>query len=832
MSTEPIDHRGYLDRHGEALIDNGYTVVPIQVGKKAPGFDGWQKAKASKLQVREWVEHGHRNAGVGILTKLTPAVDIDVQDEDIALQMEAFVLREIDQAPVRIGKPPKRLLLFRCDEPFRKVRSTVYVDEWEQKCLIEVLGDGQQFVAFHTHPDTKRPYIWTGKSPLQVRAGDLPTLTVEQVSRIIEKFEELAKAACVDRGWRVYKKAREQPKALDKDNPWAEDTAPVQIEDDELRSRLLLVPGAEDYDTWVQVGMALYHQFDGDQVGLDLWHEWSEVADNYDPDALARHWESFSISGKKRAPITARYILRLAKEAVETTSVEMALKLRDAFLSATNIVEWKRAVEMAREAEIDGIARGSIAQVAKDAIDKIMGTKTPLVEVKKTIAYSPKGGEKTPKWAARWVYDTSDDRFFHLDTKIAVTQQGFNAMHDRHAMTRKDALDGKSGPSSTASGLALNLYRITAVNGRRYMPGRDPIFHEPDGVFANSYPEHEIPELPDQLLPRDKRNVERVKRHIAHLLADPWEQRMLLDWLSWVVQNPGRHANYAVLLQGVEGDGKSFFGAMMRAVMGVSNVRMLNAKILESDFTDWAVGQCLTCFEEVRLVKHNKWEVINTIKPFITNTTIEVHPKGKATYNATNTTNYLLFTNYRDALPLDDDGRRYLVLFSRWQRKEKLDAFKAEHPRYYEELYRTFEESAPALRKWLLEHEQHDDFRPFGDAPTTESREFMIRQAKPELIQLIDDAIAEDQYVGISKGLLDLGEVRDLLLLHGLEMPSPKAISAMLTRAGWESLGQVRFGDRRLSVYSKVPENFIRSGKVAAHLVANFLKKRQDGMEL
>jgi hypothetical protein len=29
------------------------------------------------------------------------------------------------------------------------------------------------------------------------------------------------------------------------------------------------------YQDWVNVGMALYHHGDGDELGLEIWHEWS-----------------------------------------------------------------------------------------------------------------------------------------------------------------------------------------------------------------------------------------------------------------------------------------------------------------------------------------------------------------------------------------------------------------------------------------------------------------------------------------------------------------------------------------------------------------------------
>lgn len=828
----------YLKQYGERLIDNGYTIVPIQVGKKAPGFDGWQKSRSTKAQLTEWLENGHQNSGIGVVTKHTPAIDIDVLDDDVAVKLSDWIAENISpNAPLRIGKAPKRLFLFRCEEPFRKLSSSKYVDEWDQEHRIEILGDGQQFVAYHIHPETKRPYLWPEfDGPIETQAHSLPVLTVEMATKFIEYFEELAE----EEGWKLAKKSRlamSNAAATLADNPWLEDTDAIEITLEELRSRLLLVPNPEDYDTWLQVGMALYHQFDGEDVGRELWHEWSETADNYDGDALDRRWNDFNVHGKKRAPITARYILRLASEAVASTTAELTLKLRDMFVQAKDLADWEKARQAAREAEIDGLARSGLAAIAKERRDAITGTKTSLVEIKKAIAYQPKKAEKAPKWVTNWVYDISDDRFFNTGTKIATTKQGFNAMFDRYSLTKKDILDGRTNPSSDASSLALNIHKIYTVAGRRYMPGRDAIFHEPDGTFANLYAEHEIPERPEKLLPKDKRNVERVKAHIKHLIEKEDEQRMLIDWLSWVVQNPGKHANYAVVLQGIQGDGKTFFAEMLRAVMGVSNVTMLNAHILHSEFTDWCVGQCVACVEEVRLINDkNKFEVLNRIKPYITNNVIEVHPKGKTMYNAINTTNYLLFTNYKDALPLDDGERRYMILFSRWQKLSAIREFRKENPDYYAKLYDTIVESPGALRAWLLDHEQSEDFRPFDVAPETEARRQMILRAKPEFSQAIDEIVRENNVLEVSEDLIETGVLLEVMMGMGLNVPNSKAVNSSLEREGYERIGRVRYGNgKRGMFYARHPDEFAtknRDGSIDyGPKIVEYIQKRMDDLE-
>lgn len=804
--SDSLMTRGYLAQYGAALLDQGYNIIPIQPGKKAPGFDGWQNATPSKPQLHEWLANGHKHAGVGIVTKFTPAIDIDVRDSEVADKVEHYIRTHCGDAPVRVGRPPKRLMVFRTDKPFRKMRSTKWRDDFGAESQIEVLCDGQQFVAYHKHPETGKPYTWPNaeENPLVIPARALQVITPQDCSGIIEYFDQLA----FEQGWEQIKKARLQASNNDLDNPWVEDTNAIDISNEDLRSRLLIIPNAEDYELWTQIGMALHHQYDGDDYGLSLWHEWSDTADNYDADALDRHWKSFAIAGKKRAPITARYILKLAKEAETHARHTLKRDLQKEFNAAKTLVDWERACLHTRHAELDSLARSHVMTTAKDKIDELTGIKTSLIELKRALSYIPKAVEHLPKWCEPNVYDASVDRFFDVETKTSLTHVGFNAVYDRYAFTKQDILDGRTRSSSTAADIALNHYKIMTVDGCRYMPGYEAIYTDAEGTFANLYTEREIPKIPDTLTTRDKHNLAIVKAHLTHLLNED-DARRLLDWMSYVVQHPGRRINYGVLLQGVEGNGKTFWAKLMQIVMGLSNVRMTNAQTLHSPFTDWTVGQCVICIEEIRLIAdQNKHDIINRLKPNITNDTIEVHPKGKAPYNAVNTSNYLLFTNHKDALPLDDNSRRYLILFSKLQDREQLLAFTDAHPTYYDDLYNTLDESPGALRHWLLEHKQSDDFKPKGNAPDTEARQEMTFLSKHEFIQALEIAIRENDSYLLGRDVVVSSALHDMAMARGVEYPTTKTLNSLLSRNGYDSLGRIQIEEEFVTVWVRHSEEF------------------------
>lgn len=820
----------YLRQHGRALIENGFNIIPIPPGSKSPGFDGWQKTRATQGLLTEWLNDNHRDSGVGILTKEHPAIDLDILDEAMAEKIEEWCILNIGNCPVRIGRAPRRLLICRANTPFRKMKTGKYKDEWGDTHEVEILGDGQQFVAYAIHKDTGQPYVWTSEHhPAEMESSDLPVLTVELAQDLL-KF-------CIDEfenaGWKKVTNGLNNSgkSSTPSDDPFAEVETIVDLPEEELRKRLMIVSGADDYDRWIQIGMALFHQYDGGEVGLAMWHEWSETADNYDGEALERHYKSFNIGGKKKSPITARVIIKLAQEAMTTIAAQVVAEIRTEFFEAKDAAAWKAVCAKVKKSEIDPIARAEISQIAQKRYQDITSTKLPIVDVRRALSYEMPTAEKIPKWCTDWCYDTESDKFFHLRTKITMSIQSFNMAFSRYALTKKDIVEGKTSPSALPSELAMNQYKIGQVYGRMYAPGKDEVFTYEGLHVANTYPEYQVPDVPETLRPVDKKSIKLVKNHIKHLLESEFNQTLFLDWIAFCVQNPGKRVNWAILLQGVEGDGKSFFAFLLRAVMGASNVRMMNAHILESSFTGWAHGQCINVIEEPRLQGHNKYDVINRIKPFITNDVIEIHPKGKESYNVPNTSNYYLPTNFRDALPINSNDRRFAVMFSRFQDRDTLRKFNHENPKYYSDLYKTLAESPGGLRKWLLEHELQEDFPAGGDAPITKDHAYMVMASQPEIIKSLNEIISENQWADISSELINATLIPDALVGHDVEITSTSGLTRLLENAGYTFLGKHKVNDRYCRFWSKSPDLFKDGSDISPSKIRKYIFERRKTLE-
>lgn len=173
-------------RHALAL--NGY--IPIPVSGKRPLIAGWQKIRPTLDIIDGWEQSRPNDGNTGILTGHVVAIDIDAPDPATAEKLIECLLEitGASYAPCRTGNAPKCLFIFRATETRKKSATPVYLVNGV-KCQVEVLGDGQQFVAYGIHPDTAQPYTWGSGDPVTVPFSGLPEITPAQVDQFLKDAE-------------------------------------------------------------------------------------------------------------------------------------------------------------------------------------------------------------------------------------------------------------------------------------------------------------------------------------------------------------------------------------------------------------------------------------------------------------------------------------------------------------------------------------------------------------------------------------------------------------------------------------------------------------------
>lgn len=300
----------YLKLYGETLVELGYTVLPIRPGTKRPDIKDWPRHATTVADVRAWYSNGRSQHGVGINARNTPAIDVDVLDVHVADEMSRAIDEIFPGVPLmtRTGLAPKFLIPFRSDEPFKKLTSTIYTDGTHEH-KVEILGDGQQWVAYHVHPDSGQPYAWfdgVGDDGIRgVPTRELPHLDRALAQRVIDAFEALAAKQVVAGRWHAVSAAPAERADRLADDPFASEAPPTDLTREQVQWVLNKLPNADlDYDRWFNVMSAVHHQLGED--GEELVREWSSASGKHTDEKFNLTWNSL---GRYTGPLATMRVL-------------------------------------------------------------------------------------------------------------------------------------------------------------------------------------------------------------------------------------------------------------------------------------------------------------------------------------------------------------------------------------------------------------------------------------------------------------------------------------------------------------------------------------------
>lgn len=313
---------------GATLIANGYRIIPIRPASKIPALAAWQDTKIGPETHARMAGNGHARDGVGIVTGqpgptglAATLMDVDSRNKALVSAVRAWA-RRLKTTVERVGQAPKMGMFYRCEPGASKRKSRVFYDpghvgDKAHAHALEWLLNGQQCVAFGIHPDTQQPYQQDGLlgDLSQVPLASLALVTEDQMAEAIRVFEAAAETLGLVPATTA---PRQQAPGTGAGLGFLVGKVDASAED--LRRILAQVHvDTQDYDQWLQVGLALHHQFDGAEEGLDIWDEWSQgpegnPATSYkDRGDLEFRWRGFTVSPDN--PVTARTILKMGKDA-------------------------------------------------------------------------------------------------------------------------------------------------------------------------------------------------------------------------------------------------------------------------------------------------------------------------------------------------------------------------------------------------------------------------------------------------------------------------------------------------------------------------------------
>lgn len=602
-------------------------------------------------------------------------------------------------------------------------------------------------------------------------------------------------------------------------------------------------------DKWIMCAAAMRHQFSPhkDEQAYELFDEWSSRGNKYQGSKETQAtWKSVKHTTVNRLPVTIRSLLR---EAVIGGWDDK--KVRENLLSTTS--RWFETAPSVMDLIEQGVKRilatpllGSmqedmlINQLSQQAKRRFSHTISPtairkdLGKLKAEVRANeePPAKVKEELWAKDVVYVIAADEFFRYRTGEKIKTAAFNAAYARHLMPTKAQLmaqsvatgvpitpKDESTPMVKPSEYALNKLVISTYHDYAYNPAlpNEKMFIVNGSKLLNIY----MPTYPSLDPKRAEEAGELIHRHLGNLILEPPHRITLIDWMAFQVQCPGRKIRWAPMIQSTEGAGKTWIAELMKAVLGSQHVKVIDGASIKSGWNEWSFGSQLVVLEEVKVSGTSKYEIMNSLKPLITNEDISINERFRNQRQVPNITNYIIFSNHHDALALTPGDRRYFVLKSPLQTKAQVLALGDD---YFAVLFNFLRDHPGAMRAFLMDWVISDDFDPNGHAPRTKYVNEMVNDSASDLTATVRRLLLEGDYPMIQFDIASSTHIHTILSnVEGLKV-SAQQVGQVLREEGMHQVGRHLVGEERHYVWARAGINEAEAIAAIAERVKKNLK--------
>ena len=210
--------------------------------------------------------------------------------------------------------------------------------------------------------------------------------------------------------------------------------------------------------------------------------------------------------------------------------------------------------------------------------------------------------------------------------------------------------------------------------------------------------------------------------------------RWVLQWMAYPLQHPGAKMSSAIIMHGPQGTGKSTVFQALSKIYG-DYATVLNQRGLEDKFNaDWSDSKLFILAEEV-VTRAEMWHIKNELKELVTGEWIRINPKNIGAYRQRNQLNICYLSNDNQPLPIENDDRRHLVIYTPPQLSEE----------YYDRVHLEIERGGiEAFYHYLLYQVDCSGFHSKKRPPMTTAKQSLIDLSLPSEFRFINDWIGGD----------------------------------------------------------------------------------------
>ncbi len=515
------------------------------------------------------------------------------------------------------------------------------------------------------------------------------------------------------------------------------------------------------HDDWLTIMQACHHATAGDgrQEFIDWCTQDPEYADH--GGLIGLRWDSLHADADG-ARVTFRTLHKF---------------LRDA--GAGECIPRSPAEDDFDDIDPDDVPEGAYAEDRKKDIaigktnnrSKLSVRRIDLASAKKDLVYVS---------AAGGVVDLKSGRAWKTVELTAVHFAGSRMTLEQETPDEQPAEDEpkkRGRPTKPKEMRVVNVWvgdkagDRTTVDVMTWAPGRKTICNPPEGTgtAVNVWKEPKVSKSPEDWSDR----ATKFEDHVNWLLPNGNDANDFLDWIAHIVQNPGVLPHTAwLMITSKRGVGRNWIASVLaRVLAGHVALGVDLGDVLSNSFNERLSEKLLLVVDETREGSgSDRYRKANKLQKVITEEHREINPKFGLKSVQYNCCRFLMFSNFMDALPIDDKDRRIRVAYNPETVKE---------PAYYGDLYDTRRDPLfiASVARLLLERDL-TAFNPGLPAPMTEAKrsvvEFMQRDEHRELKALFETWPAD---------LIGLSDIEEYLC-ENCEFGSVSGLKFLIDEAG------------------------------------------------
>ncbi len=304
--------------------------------------------------------------------------------------------------------------------------------------------------------------------------------------------------------------------------------------------------------------------------------------------------------------------------------------------------------------------------------------------------------------------------------------------------------------------------------------------------------------------------------HLKKLIPDARDREIFMCYMAAVVQHKGVKFQWAPLIQGVEGNGKTLFTQCVAEAVGRRYTHMPPAHEISEKFNSWLFDTIFIGVEDI-YVPDQKVEVFEIIKPMITATTLARRAMNTEQEMCDVVCNFIFNSNHKDGLRKYENDRRICNIFTAQQKASDI-ARDGMDGHYFQKLYSWLRADGHAIVNELLHtYPIADEFNPATScqrAPRTTSTAEAIEMGMGTIEQEVKEAI-EQGLVGFRGDWVSSVQLANFLdtISSSRRLPRSKR-KGMLESLGYEQHPALQKGRVSVTVLpdGNMPTLYVKRG--------------------